>query len=205
MSLAFELSLPLTFVSTTHPNFYYQSWWVELQALISISSLFFENRTVFQVWNWSYLACLFQGVPFTCLMTFWLLSLPVCQQTAIHPFIRPSGLSLWVSHLWRSYSIVHRHFSLCLSSCLVTCRPWKLLALILYLSAVATVSGFPAPTNSFISDLQRQTWETLSSADTHMQKYSTHIHRAIFMCAAFLSRHKQVQLAHVHTCRNTCM
>lgn len=38
----------------------------------------------------------------------------------------------------------------------VTCSPGKLLALILYLSAVATVRVLPAPTNCFISDQQKR-------------------------------------------------
>ncbi len=112
--------------------------------------------------------------------------LPVSQHytPAIHPLICPSRLFFlgFLSVRKLQYSLQRLSFSLTLS---VTCRPEKLLALILYLSAVATVSGFPAPTNSFISDLQRKTWETLSHAHTHdstpahkththTQKYTTH-------------------------------
>lgn len=87
-------------------------------------------------------------------------SLPV--YPALHPSIwafLPSFFYLWGSMVYI------RSLSLCLTLC-VTWVSQKLLALILYLSAVATISGFPAPTKSFISDLQRKTWETLSHAHT---------------------------------------
>lgn len=134
--------------------------------------------------------------------------LPVCWHNApaIHPSIQAFLLG-FLSVRKLQYSPQTLSLSLILS---VTCRPGKLLALILYLSAVATVSGFPAPTNSFISDLQRKTWETLSHAHTHDSTPAhkkvhhscttppdmvphTHIHRAGFMCAVYFW-HQQVQL-----------
>lgn len=64
----------------------------------------------------------------------------------------PNSLSLRKVAVWSNEAVLLYLMS-------VTCRPVKLLGLILYLSVVATVSWSPTPTNSFIADLQRKTWE----------------------------------------------
>lgn len=167
---------------------------------------------------------------------FWTISLPrdlltfsPSLSTHCYPSSHPSMWAFFLGFLSvrkLQYSLQSLSLSLILS---VTCRPGKLLALILYLSAVATVSGFPAPTNSFISDLQRKTWETLSHAHTHdwtpahkihakvhhsrttlpdivphTHNTNSHSHSQVYVCC-FYFWHKQVQLSQVRKCMQTYM
>lgn len=90
-----------------------------------------------------------------------------------------------------------------LSTCLlslvlfVSCRTGKLLTDLVSVSCCHS-EGFPAPTNSFISDLQQKAWETLTHAHTHTRQVAdtciqnTHTHT--YKCTTF-----QTQLEGIHS------
>lgn len=127
---------------------------------------------------------------YACLMTFW----PFFFLPAIHPLIHPAlfpgflsvrKLQCRLSTDTLSRPVCHLQARETIGSNLVSL-------------SCCLVSGFPVPTSSFISDLQRKTWETLSHAHTNMRAHLPSKHKRTPLIVHRPSRHDRT--AHTHSC-----